>query len=87
MDASQAQYELDRVPSKRDWLPIFAAILLALFSLSVSGWAAYSSNDKANVQRIQAVETQQKNDGNRLDRIENKIGQVDEKIDKLLERR
>lgn len=68
--------ELDRIPNKRDWI---LPIVIALLSLAVSAYAGYSHNDKELAQRISVVETQQKNDGKGLERIENKV-------DRLLER-
>lgn len=74
MSEIQERY-LDRVPTKRDWI---VPVLLALMALAVSAYAGYSSTDKEMASRISVVETQQKNDGQRLERIE-------DKIDRLLE--
>ena len=68
---------LDRVPTKRDWI---VPIAIATASLAASAFANYNSTDKETASRISIVETQQKNDGQRLERIEGKI-------DRLLEHR
>lgn len=52
------------------WL---APILLALVSLLFSAYVGYSNNDKSLSSRITAVETQQKNDREAIQRIENKL--------------
>lgn len=67
---------LDRIPTKRDWvLPIAMFVL----SLVASGLIAYAQGERAASNRVTAVENQQKNDGQRLDRMESKL-------DRLLER-
>ena len=58
-------------------------VVLALFSLAVSGWASYTNNDKELASRITAVETQQKNDSKGLDRIESKVEKIESKIDQI----
>jgi hypothetical protein len=68
-----------RIPSKQDWIGPVVAIVVALVSLALSGYASYSHNDKDLTGRIIAVETQQKNDDSRLERIE-------QKVDRLLDR-
>jgi hypothetical protein len=72
---------LDRVPTKRDWL---LPLVLAGLSFAVTAYASYSSNDKATATRITVVETQQKNDDRRLERIETKIDKMDDKVDQIL---
>lgn len=67
---------LDRIPTKRDWI---VPVVLALASFAISAFAAYSGNDKVLTSRVTAVETQQLNDTRRLERIE-------DKVDRLLER-
>lgn len=52
-------------------------IIIALLSLAVSGFAAYSHNDKEIASRVTAVETQQKND-------HEGIKELNEKVDRLL---
>jgi hypothetical protein len=68
---------MDRTPTRRDWL---LPLAMAGLSLVVSGWVNYSSNDKITIGRVVAVETQQKNDGQRLERIENKLDKILERI-------
>jgi hypothetical protein len=82
-----AHFDLDRVPSKRDWAPILVTVIIAGFSLIVSGFTAYTRNDSQTTSRISVVETQQQNDASRLNRIELKLDQVDAKLDRVLERR
>ena len=67
---------LDRVPTKRDWI---IPVGIAVMSMALSAYAAYSGNDKVLTSRVTAVETQQINDTRRLERIE-------DKVDRLLER-
>lgn len=70
----------DRVPTKRDWAPILVPVGIALLSLVISAWTGYTSSDKELNRRITTVETQQKNDGSRLERIENKVDRILERI-------
>lgn len=58
-----------------------------LITLGVSGWVGYSHNDKEITNRVTAVETQQKADDKRLERIEVAVDRVDQKVDRLLERK
>ena len=62
---------------KRDHL---IPVLLVVASLVLSGYVAYTNNDKAITGRVIAVETQQKNDGSRLERIEAKLDRLLEAI-------
>jgi hypothetical protein len=84
---SSHSFELDRVPNKRDWAPILVTIIIAGLSLVVSGLTAYSKNDTALSNRVSVVETQQRADDGRLDRIEHTVDSMNTKIDRLLERR
>jgi len=78
---SVTKTELDRVPTKRDWLvPFLSSLVLALMSLAFSAYAGYNNNDKVTAGKVSAMENQQKNDGQRLDRIENKIDRLLEKV-------
>jgi len=52
------------------------AIGLAVASLLLSGFVAYTTGTDKDHQRIAVVETQQKSDGDRLGRIENKVDQI-----------
>jgi hypothetical protein len=61
---------LNEVPTKRDWL---IPVVLALLSLAASAFANYNDNDKNLTSRIAVVENQQKNDTQRLERIETKL--------------
>lgn len=62
------------IPAKlTEWLVPF--ILVAL-----SAFAAYSHNDKDISNRLTAVETQQRSDAPRLQRIEDKLDKVVDKI-------
>lgn len=51
-------------------------IALAILSLAMSTYAAYSHNDKAIEHRLTVVETQQQVDAGRLERMENKIDRL-----------
>lgn len=66
------------------WTPEWVVpLLIALGSLLVSGYVAYAHNDRDLNSRISVVEQQQKSDsqpGGRLDRIENKVDKVLEKM-------
>lgn len=57
---------------KKEWF----VVALAIFSLAVSSFVGYSNNDKAISERVSVVETQQRNDGARLERIERKLDSV-----------
>jgi len=59
---------------------IWVTIVIALLSLVMSGYNGYNNNDRANVQRITAVEAKQTNSDQRLDRIENKLDQILEEV-------
>jgi peptidoglycan hydrolase CwlO-like protein len=72
---------LDRTPTKRDWI---LPLAIAGLSITMSAFAAYNNNDKAITSRVVVIETQQKNDGARLERIENKIDKLDDKVDRIL---
>jgi hypothetical protein len=79
--------DLDRVPTKREWIvPIAIATISGVISLGVAGYVGYTSNDKELAVKVGQVETQQRNDGDRLNRIEIKVDSVDDKIDRILER-
>lgn len=47
--------------------------LIALSSFAMSGYIAYTANDKGTSNRLTAVETKQQSDAARQDRIENKL--------------
>lgn len=64
---------------------ILVPVILALGSLLLSGYAAYSHNDKEISNRVTAVETQQKNDHEGIQRVETQLEKVDGKIDRLVE--
>lgn len=53
-----------------------AAIIIALLSLALSAYAGYSHNDKDISNRVTAIETQQKNDGATIQRVESKVDQL-----------
>ena len=59
------------------------AVALALAGFAISAYAAYSHNDKETAQRITVVETQQRNDGKTIERVENKVDLIDDKQDLL----
>lgn len=61
----------------KNWL----TIVLALFSLVVSGYVGYSNNDKATAVKVASLETQQVNDQATLKRLEDKIDKLDTKTD------
>ena len=68
--------ELQDVPTKRDWLGPFVAIFLAFVTYAIAAYTSYSANDKVISNRVSVVETQQQNDGKRLERMEFKLDQV-----------
>lgn len=55
---------------------VLSAILIALLSLVLSAYSGYSHNDKQIEHRLSVVETQQQNDGPRLERMENKLDKL-----------
>lgn len=58
-------------------------LMIAIASFAISGYVAYAHNDRDLNSRISVVEQQQKSDsqpGGRLDRIENKVDKVLEKM-------
>lgn len=65
---------VDRRPPV-DW-KTYVPVIIAIASLMISGFLGYTNTDKAVASRITAVETQQRNDTGRLDRIENKVDEV-----------
>ena len=67
---------------RRDYSTI-ASVILAMLALLVSAYAGYSHNDKETTSRISVVETQQKNDGATIQRIEGKVDTLDSKLDTL----
>jgi len=69
--------DLDRIPSKRDWI---VPVAIAGASLFVSAYVGYTSTDKDSAVRITAIEVQQKNDTNRLERIESKLDKTVETL-------
>lgn len=79
---TQVRERLNKVPTKLDWL---LPLALALLSLAVSGWSNYNRTDREMSNRVTAVETQQRNDGLQLERIERRVERVDEKVDKVLD--
>ena len=60
------------------------ALIIALVSLLVSAWGGYAYNDKVISERVTAVETQQKDDGQSINRVEQKIDTIDNKVDQLV---
>lgn len=52
------------------------AILVALLSLAVSAYAGYAHNDKDISNRVSVIETQQKNDGATIQRVEGKVDRL-----------
>ena len=68
-------------PNTKNFAPLVLAVVLALLSLVVSAFTGYTSNDRATGERVTHVETQQENDGKRLDRMELKIDRTNEKLD------
>jgi len=68
---------LTRIPVKRDWV---LTLVIAGLSVLLSAYVAYSNNDKAITSRVVVIETQQKNDEQRLERIENKVDRILERV-------
>lgn len=52
------------------------AVVIALLSLIVSGYASYSHNDKEISNRVTAVEVQQRNDTDGIKRVEGKVDRL-----------
>lgn len=71
--------------AKRLTPEIVVTIVIALLSLVLSAYAGYSHNDKEITSRVVAVETQQKNDHDAINRVEGKVDKVDGKLDRLVE--
>ena len=67
---------------RRDYSTL-AAVAIAVLSFLVSAYVGYSHNDKETASRISVVETQQKNDGATIQRIEGKVDTLDSKLDAL----
>lgn len=61
-------------------------ILIATISLVIASYSSYAKNDKDTTGRVIAVEVQQKNDADRLQRIENKVDRLNDKLDEILTR-
>lgn len=55
---------------------ILTAVLLALLSLLVSGWVGYGHQHEDTAVRISVLETQRKDDHDRLERIEIKVDEL-----------
>lgn len=60
-------------------------IIIAIGSLLLSGYVSYSHNDKDITSRIVKVETKQEATDENAKRMENKIDNVDHKLDRLVE--
>lgn len=68
-----------------DWAKL-TPYIIAIVSLCISGVLAYNTNDKQTVQRLTVVETQQYENRLNLNRIENRLDKLDDKLDTVLER-
>lgn len=78
---SVTKTDLEAVPTKKDWIaPFIAGLLLSLFSLAMSAYASYNRTDKSVEHRVTVVETRQETDGQRLERIENKVDRILDKV-------
>jgi hypothetical protein len=64
-------------PFNPGWVIPVVVLLLSLLS---SAYVAYSHNDKELAQRVTAVETRQEGTDKRLDRIEDKIDRILERM-------
>lgn len=60
-------------------------IILALIALLSSAFANYSHDDKKLGERVTAVEVQQRNDTQSINRVEGKVDKLDAKLDRLVE--
>lgn len=72
--------------SKNEMLRWLLPVLLALFSLGISGFLGYNNTDKEMSLKIKGIEVQQTNDDERLGRIEMKLDRLDDKATALLEK-
>lgn len=64
---------------------LITTIVIAVLSLAMSAWVSYAHNDKDLTSRVTAVETQQKNDHEGMQRVDGKLDKLDEKVNKLVE--
>ena len=55
---------------------VMVAIVLALLSLAVAAYGGYARNDKGIAERLTGVEVQQRNDAERVQRIEAKLDRL-----------
>jgi CHASE1-domain containing sensor protein len=72
--------KLDVVPTKRDWVPVLIPIMLALLSLVITGFISYNRTDKQVEHRVTVIETKQDYNDIRLERIENKVDKILDKV-------
>jgi hypothetical protein len=54
----------------------YVAIVIALLSLFLSAFVGYSHNDRDISNRVSVIETQQKNDGATIQRVESKVDRL-----------
>lgn len=64
---------------------LLATVIIAVVSLILSGFVAYTTSQDTDHSRITAIEVQQKNDGDSLKRIEGKVDKQGDKLDKVYE--
>ncbi len=55
---------------------LYVTLIIAMTSLLISGLTGYSSDSSLVLQRITAVEVQQRNDKERLERVENTLSRL-----------
>lgn len=65
--------------NKSNWIAV-AAFLLSLFAFLLGGMRSYGDDASALKQRISVVETQQQNANQRMERMENKIDRILERV-------
>lgn len=61
------------------------SLIVALLSLALSAFVGYTRTDRETAARITAVEVQQKNDHDGIGRVENKVDELNRKVDRLVE--
>lgn len=71
--------ESPRSDTRSNWVAV-AAFLLSLLAFLINGMRSYGDDSSALKQRISVVETQQQNANQRMERMENKIDRILERV-------
>lgn len=67
-------------PSPVGWI---ISIIIAISSIVLSAYTSYNVNDKVLSGKVIALETQQKNDAQRMQSIDDTLLRIDTKLDKI----